>query len=161
MDKLKNNPSWIVLNSPRQNDSKKIERNNVIYKKQNSKNDPKSIINNIQKINYANSTQHISKIEFLIIKINQSSKSIDDISIIKNLKKLYAEKNILENKQSSLKLEEVKEEIQIIENKISDTINKLNALLDKKNEYGNKQSNVKLDDINEEIEILKNKLSNL
>ncbi len=161
MDKLKNNPIWIVLNSPRQNDSKKIERNNVIYKKQNSKNDPKSIINNIQKINYANSTQHISKIEFLIIKINQSSKSIDDISIIKNLKKLYAEKNILENKQSSLKLEEVKEEIQIIENKISDTINKLNALLDKKNEYGNKQSNVKLDDINEEIEILKNKLSNL
>ena len=73
----------------------------------------------------------------------------------------YEEKNILENKQSSLKLEEVKEEIQIIENKISDTINKLNALLDKKNEYGNKQSNVKLDDINEEIEILKNKLSNL
>ena len=73
----------------------------------------------------------------------------------------YEEKNILEKKQSSLKLEEVKEEIQIIENKISDTINKLNALLDKKNEYGNKQSNVKLDDINEEIEILKNKLSNL
>ena len=75
--------------------------------------------------------------------------------------KRYEEKNILEKKQSSLKLEEVKEEIQIIENKISDTINKLNALLDKKNEYGNKQSNVKLDDINEEIEILKNKLSNL
>lgn len=75
--------------------------------------------------------------------------------------KRYEEKNILEKKQSSLKLEEVKEEIQIIENKISDTINKLNALLNNKNEYGNKQSNVKLDDINEEIEILKNKLSNL
>ena len=161
MDKLKNNPSWIVLNSPTQNDPKKVERNNVIYKKQNSKNDPKSIINNIQKINYANSTQHISKIEFSIIRINQRSQSIADIPIINKLMNHYEEKNILEKKQSSLKLEEVKEEIQIIENKISDTINKLNALLDKKNEYGNKQSNVKLDDINEEIEILKNKLSNL
>jgi hypothetical protein len=161
MDKLKNNPSWIVLNSPTQNTPKKVERNNVIYKKQNSKNDPKSIINNIQKINYAKSTQHISRIEFLIIKINQSSDSVDDISIIKNLKKLYAEKIILEKNQSSLKLEEVNQEIQEIENKISDAINKLNALLNNKNEYGNKQSNVKLDDINEEIEILKNKLSNL
>ena len=160
MDKLKNNPSWIVLNSPTQNAPKKVERNNVIYKK-NSKNDPKSIINNIQKINYANSTQHISKIEFSIIRINQRSQSIADIPIINKLMNRYEEKNILEKKQSSLKLEEVKEEIQIIENKISDTINKLNALLDKKNEYGNKQSNVKLDDINEEIEILKNKLSNL
>ncbi len=161
MDKLKNNPSRIVLNSSTQNDPKKVERNNVIYKKQNSKNDPKSIINNIQKINYANSTQHISKIEFLIIRINQRSQSIADIPIINKLMNRYEEKNILEKKQSSLKLEEVKEEIQIIENKISDTINKLNALLDKKDEYGNKQSNVKLDDINEEIEILKNKLSNL
>lgn len=96
MDKLKTNPSWIVLNSPTQNDPKKVERNNVIYKKQNSKNDPKSIINNNQKNNYAKSTQHISRIEFLIIKINQSSDSVDDISIIKNLKKLYAEKIILE-----------------------------------------------------------------
>ena len=60
-----------------------------------------------------------------------------------------------------MKLEEVNEEINGIENKISETINKLNALLDKKNEYGNQQSNLKLDDINEEIEILKNKLSNL
>ncbi len=161
MDKLKNNPSWIVLNSPRQNDSKKIERNNVIYKKQNSKNDPKSIINNIQKINYANSTQHISKIEFLIIKINQSSKSIDDISIIKNLKKLYAEKIILEKNQSSLNLEEVNEEIQGIENKISNTINRLNTLFDKKNEYGNQQSSLRLEEINDEIEMQKNKLSNL
>lgn len=132
MDKLKNNPSWIVLNSPRQNDPKKVELNNIIYKKQNSKNDPKSLINNIQKINYANSTQHISKIEFLIIKINQSSKSIDDISIIKNLKKLYAEKIILEKNQSSLNLEVVNEEIQGIENKISNTINRLNTLFDKK-----------------------------
>ncbi len=161
MDKLKNNPSWIVLNSPRQNDSKKIERNNVIYKKQNSKNDPKSIINNIQKINYANSTQHISKIEFLIIKINQSSKSIDDISIIKNLKKLYAEKIILEKNQSSLNLEEVNEEIQGIENKISNTINRLNTLFDKKNEYENQQSSLRLEEINDEIEMQKNKLSNL
>ena len=161
MDKLKNNPSWIVLNSPRQNDSKKIERNNVIYKKQNSKKDPKSIINNIQKINYANSTQHISKIEFLIIKINQSSKSIDDISIIKNLKKLYAEKIILEKNQSSLNLEEVNEEIQGIENKISNTINRLNTLFDKKNEYGNQQSSLRLEEINDEIEMQKNKLSNL
>ena len=131
MDKLKNNPSWIVLNSPTQNAPKKVERNNAIYKK-NSKNDPKSIINNIQKINYANSTQHISKIEFLIIRINQRSESIADIPIINKLMNRYEEKNILEKKQSSLKLEEVKEEIQIIENKISDTINKLNALLDKK-----------------------------
>jgi hypothetical protein len=161
MDKLKNNPSWIVLNSPIQNDPKKVEKSNVIYKKQNSKNDPKSIINNIQKNNYENSTQHISKIEFSIIRINQRPESIADIQIINKLMKRYEEKNILEKNQSSLKLEEVKEEIQIIENKISDTINKLNALLDKKNEYGNKQSNVKLDDINEEIEILKNKLSNL
>ena len=96
MDKLKNNPSWIVLNSPTQNDPKKIERNNVIYKKQNSKNDPKSIINNIQKINYANSTQHISKIEFLIIRINQRSESIADIPIINKLMNRYEEKNILE-----------------------------------------------------------------
>ncbi len=161
MDKLKNNPSWIVLNSPTQNDPKKVERNNVIYKKQNSKNDPKSIINNNQKNNYAKSTQHISRIEFLIIKINQSSDSVDDISIIKNLKKLYAEKIILEKNQSSLKLEEVNEEIQEIENKISDTINKLDKLSDQKNKYENQQSNVKLDDINEEIEILKNKLSDL
>lgn len=161
MDKLKNNPSWIVLNSPRQNDTKKVELNNVIYKKQNSKNDPKSIINNIQKINYANSTQHISKIEFLIIKINQSSKSIDDISIIKNLKKLYAEKIILEKNQSSLNLEEVNEEIQGIENKISNTINRLNTLFDKKNEYENQQSSLRLEEINDEIEMQKNKLSNL
>ncbi len=161
MYKLKNNPSWIVLNSPTQNDPKKVERNNVIYKKQNSKNDPKSIINNNQKNNYAKSTQHISRIEFLIIKINQSSDSVDDISIIKNLKKLYAEKIILEKNQSSLKLEEVNEEIQEIENKISDTINKLDKLSDQKNKYENQQSNVKLDDINEEIEILKNKLSDL
>lgn len=161
MDKLKNNPSWIVLNSPRQNDPKKVELNNVIYKKQNSKNDPKSLINNIQKINYANSTQHISKIEFLIIKINQSSKSIDDISIIKNLKKLYAEKIILEKNQSSLNLEEVNEEIQGIENKISNTINRLNTLFDKKNEYENQQSSLRLEEINDEIEMQKNKLSNL
>ena len=161
MDKLKNNPSWIVLNSPRQNDPKKVDLNNVIYKKQNSKNDPKSLINNIQKINYANSTQHISKIEFLIIKINQSSKSIDDISIIKNLKKLYAEKIILEKNQSSLNLEEVNEEIQGIENKISNTINRLNTLFDKKNEYENQQSSLRLEEINDEIEMQKNKLSNL
>lgn len=161
MDKLKNNPSWIVLNSPRQNDPKKVELNNVIYKKQNSKNDPKSLINNIQKINYANRTQHISKIEFLIIKINQSSKSIDDISIIKNLKKLYAEKIILEKNQSSLNLEEVNEEIQGIENKISNTINRLNTLFDKKNEYENQQSSLRLEEINDEIEMQKNKLSNL
>ena len=161
MDKLKNNPSWIVLNSPRQNDPKKVELNNVIYKKQNSKNDPKSLINNIQKINYANSTQHISKIEFLIIKINQSSKSIDDISIIKNLKKLYAEKIILEKNQSSLNLEEVNEEIQGIENKISNTINRLNTLFDKKNEYENQQSSLRLEEINDAIEMQKNKLSNL
>ena len=94
MDKLKNNPSWIVLNSPTQNDPKKVERNNVIYKKQNSKNDPKSIFNNIQKINYANSTQHISKIEFLIIRINQRSQSIADIPIINKLMKCYEEKEI-------------------------------------------------------------------
>ena len=47
MDKLKNNPSWIVLNSPTQNEPKKVEKNNVIYKQQNSKNDPKSIINKV------------------------------------------------------------------------------------------------------------------
>jgi hypothetical protein len=161
MDKLKNNLSWIVLNSPTQNDPKKVERNNVIYKKQNSKNDPKSIINNIQKINYVNSTQHISKIEFLIIRINQRSQSIADISIINKLMNRYEEKNILEKKQSSLKLEEVKEEIQIIENKISDTINRLNTLFDKKNEYENQQSSLRLEEINNEIEMQKNKLSNL
>jgi hypothetical protein len=60
-----------------------------------------------------------------------------------------------------LKLEEVNEEIHGIENKISDTIDRLNVLFDKKIEYENKQSNAKLDDINDEIEILKNKLSNL
>lgn len=160
MDKLKNNPSWIVLNSPTQNAPKKVERNNVIYKK-NSKNDPKSIINNIQKINYANSTQHISKIEFSIIKINQRSESIANIPIINKLTNLYEEKNILEKNQSSLKLEEVNEEIQGIENKISNTINRLNTLFDKKNEYGNQQSSLRLEEINDEIEMQKNKLSNL
>ena len=161
MDKLKNNPSWIVLNSPTQNDPKKVEQNNVIYKKQNSKNDPKSIINNNQKNNYAKSTQHISKIEFSLIKINQRSESIANLPIINKLINLYEKKIILEKKPSSLKYEELNEEIHGIENKISDTINKLNSLLDKKNEYENKQSNAKLDDINDEIEILKNKLSNL
>lgn len=160
MDKLKNNPSWIVLNSPTQNAPKKVERNNVIYKK-NSKNDPKSIINNIQKINYANSTQHISKIEFSIIKINQRSESIANIPIINKLTNLYEEKNILEKNQSSLKLEEVNEEIQGIENKISNTINRLNTLFDKKNEYENQQSSLRLEEINDEIEMQKNKLSNL
>jgi hypothetical protein len=111
MDKLKNNPSWIVLNSPTQNDPKKVEQNNVIYKKQNSKNDPKSIINNIQKINYANNTQHISKIEFSIIRINQRPEAIADIPIINKLTNLYEKKINLEKKQSSLKLEEVNEEI--------------------------------------------------
>ncbi len=160
MDKLKNNPSWIVLNSPTQNAPKKVERNNVIYKK-NSKNDPKSIINNIQKINYANSTQHISKIEFSIIKINQRSESIANIPIINKLTNLYEEKNILEKNQSSLKLEEVNEEIQGIENKISNTINRLNTLFDKKNKYENQQSSLRLEEINDEIEMQKNKLSNL
>ena len=70
-------------------------------------------------------------------------------------------KNNIRKKPSSLKLEEINEEINGIENKISETINKLNSLLDKKNEYGIQQSNAKLDDINEEIEMLKNKLSNL
>ncbi len=92
MDKLKNNPSWIVLNSPTQNDPKKVERNNVIYKKQNSKNDPKSIINNNQKNNYAKSTQHISKIEYSIIKINQRSESIANLPIINKLTNLYEKK---------------------------------------------------------------------
>ena len=99
MDKLKNNPSWIVLNSPTQNDPKKVEQNNVIYKKQNSKNDPKSIINNIQKINYANNTQHISKIEFSIIRINQRPEAIADIPIINKLTNLYEKKINLEKKQ--------------------------------------------------------------
>lgn len=161
MDKLKNNPSWIVLNSPTQNNPKKVERNNVIYKKQNSKNDPKSIINNNQKNNYAKSTQHISKIEFSLIKINQRSESIANLPIINKLTNLYEKKLILEKKQSSLKLEEVNEEIHGIENKISDTINKLNSLLDKKNEYENQQSNLRLEEITDEIEMLKNKLSNL
>ena len=151
MDKLKNNPSWIVLNSPTQNVPKEVKKNDVVYKKQNSTNDLKSIINNNQKNNYAKSTQHISKIEFSIIKINQRSESIANLPIINKLTNLYEKKLILEKKQSSLKLEEVNEEIHGIENKISDTINKLNSLLDKKNEYGTQQSNVKLDDINEEI----------
>jgi len=161
MDKLKNNPSWIVLNSPTQNAPKKVERNNIVYKKQNSKNDPKNIINNNQKNNYAKSTQHISKIEFSIIKINQRSESITNIPIINKLTNLYEEKIILEKKQSSLKYEEVNEKIQGIENKISDTINRLNTLFDKKNEYGNQQSSLRLEEINDEIEMLKNKLSNL
>ena len=161
MDKLKNNPSWIVLNSPTQNNPKKVERNNVIYKKQNSKNDPKSIINNNQKNNYAKSTQHISKIEFSLIKINQRSESIANLPIINKLTNLYEKKLILEKKQSSLKLEEVNEEIHGIENKISDTIHRLNVLIDKTNEYGTQQSNLKLEEINNEIEILINKLSDL
>jgi hypothetical protein len=161
MDKLKNNPSWIVLNSPTQNVPKEVKKNDAVYKKQNSTNNLKSIINNNQKNNYAKSTQHISKIEFSIIKINQRSESIANLPIINKLTNLYEKKLILEKKQSSLKLEEVNEEIHRIENKISETINKLNTLLDKKNEYGTQQSNVKLDDINEEIEILKNKLSDL
>ena len=161
MDKLKNNPSWIVLNSPTQNVPKEVKKNDVVYKKQNSTNNLKSIINNNQKNNYAKSTQHISKIEFSIIKINQRSESIANLPAINKLTNLYEKKLILEKKQSSLKLEEVNEEIHRIENKISETINKLNTLLDKKNEYGTQQSNVKLDDINEEIEILKNKLSDL
>ena len=161
MDKLKNNPSWIVLNSPTKNAPKEVKKNDVVYKKQNSTNDPKSIINNNQKNNYAKITQHISKIEFSIIKINQRSESIANLPAINKLTNLYEKRLILEKKQSSLKLEEVNEEIHRIENKISETINKLNTLLDKKNEYGTQQSNVKLDDINEEIEILKNKLSDL
>ena len=60
-----------------------------------------------------------------------------------------------------MKSEEVNEEIQGIENKISDITNRLNALIDKKNEYGNQQSSLRLEEINDEIEILKNKLSNL
>ena len=36
MDKLKNNPSWIVLNSPTQNVPKEVKKNDVVYKKQNS-----------------------------------------------------------------------------------------------------------------------------
>jgi hypothetical protein len=161
MDKLKNNPSWIVLNSPTQNAPKEVEKNNIAYKKQNSKNDPKNIINNNQKNNYEKITQHISKIEFSIIKINQRSESIANLPIINKLTNLYEKKIILEKKPSSLKLEEINEEINGIENKISETINKLNSLLDKKNEYGIQQSNAKLDDINEKIEMLKNKLSNL
>jgi len=132
MDKLKNNPSWIVLNSPTQNVPKEVKKNDVVYKKQNSTNDLKSIINNNQKNNYAKSTQHISKIEFSIIKINQRSESIANIPAINKLTNLYEKKLILEKKQSSLRLEEVNEEIHGIENKISDTINKLNSLLDKK-----------------------------
>ncbi len=161
MDKLKNNPSWIVLNSPTQNVPKEVKKNDVVYKKQNSTNDLKSIINNNQKNNYAKSTQHISKIEFSIIKINQRSESIANLPAINKLTNLYEKKLILEKKQSSLKLEEVNEEIHGIENKISDTINKLNSLLDKKNGYGIQQSNVKLEEINNEIEILTNKLSDL
>jgi hypothetical protein len=161
MDKLKNNPSWIVLNSPTQNVPKEVKKNDVVYKKQNSTNNLKSIINNNQKNNYAKSTQHISKIEFSIIKINQRSESIANLPIINKLTNLYEKKIILEKKPSSLKLEEINEEINGIENKISETINKLNSLLDKKNEYGIQQSNAKLDDINEKIEMLKNKLSNL
>jgi hypothetical protein len=161
MDKLKNNPSWIVLNSPTKNVPKEVKKNDVVYKKQNSTNDLKSIINNNQKNNYAKSTQHISKIEFSIIKINQRSESIANLPAINKLTNLYEKKLILEKKQSSLKLEEVNEEIHGIENKISDTIDRLNVLFDKKIEYENKQSNAKLDDINDEIEILKNKLSNL
>jgi hypothetical protein len=161
MDKVKNNPSWIVLNSPTQNVPKEVKKNDVVYKKQNSTNDLKSIINNNQKNNYAKSTQHISKIEFSIIKINQRSESIANLPAINKLTNLYEKKLILEKKQSSLKLEEVNEEIHGIENKISDTINKLNSLLDKKNEYGIQQSNVKLEEINNEIEILTNKLSDL
>ena len=73
----------------------------------------------------------------------------------------YEEKNILEKKQSSLKLEEVNDEIHRIENKISATIDRLNVLIDKKNESGNQKSSLKLEEINNEIEILKNKLSDL
>ena len=92
MDKLKNNPSWIVLNSPTKNVPKEVKKKDVVYKKQNSTNDLKSIINNNQKNNYAKSTQHISKIEFSIIKINQRSESIANIPAINKLTNLY-EKN--------------------------------------------------------------------
>jgi hypothetical protein len=161
MDKLKNNPGWIVLNSPTKNAPKEVKKNDVVYKKQNSINDLKSIINNNQKNNYAKSTQHISKIEFSIIKINQRSESIANLPAINKLTNLYEKKLILEKKQSSLKLEEVNEEIHGIENKISDTIDRLNVLIDKKNESGNQKSSLKLEEINNEIEILTNKLSDL
>jgi hypothetical protein len=161
MDKLKNNPSWIVLNYPTKNVPKEVKKNDVVYKKQNSKNDPKSIINNNQKNNYAKSTQHISKIEYSIIKINQRSESIANIPAINKLTNLYEKKLILEKKESSLKLEEVNEEIHGIENKISDTIDRLNVLIDKKNESGNQKSSLKLEEISNEIEILTNKLSDL
>ena len=162
MDKLKNNPSWIVLNSPTQNTAKNIEQNKIVYKKQNSKiNDLKSIINNNQKNNYSKSTQHISKIELSIIKINQRAESIANIPIINKLTNLYEKKIILEKKQSSLKYEEVKEEIHDIENKISDTINRLNALFDKKTEYGNQQSSLKSEALDEEIEMLSHQLKRL
>ena len=161
MDKLKNNPSWIVLNYPTKNVPKEVKKNDVVYKKQNSKNDPKSIINNNQKNNYAKSTQHISKIEYSIIKINQRSESIANIPAINKLTNLYEKKLILEKKESSLKLEEVNEEIHGIENKISDTIDRLNVLFDKKNESGNQKSSLKLEEISNEIEILTNKLSDL
>ena len=50
------------------------------------------ITNNNQKNNFAKITQHISKIEFSIIKINQRSESIANLPIINKLTNLYKKK---------------------------------------------------------------------
>ncbi len=60
-----------------------------------------------------------------------------------------------------MKSEELNDEIDGIENKISDITNRLNALFDKKKEYGNQQSSLKSEEIDEEIETLSNQLLRL
>lgn len=164
MDKLKNNSS-LKIGIHRTEENDKTEKNNFIYKKLNVKVNIGKLVSSTAKKNHERSSKIASKvaskIESSIINIKKESKSIAEIPIIANLTNLYKEKQGFINQQSSMKSEEVNEEIQRIENRISDTLNRLNTLLDKKNEYVNQQSSLKSEALDEEIEMLSNQLNRL